>query len=788
MEYYGTLGPTCCEPTILKKMFDAGMTGIRLNLSHSSLEGSHAWIYHYFEAAKQTNGEKKLMIDLIGPELRIGYLEGDMGLSTGAHVVIGHGGILVPEEIMPHIRRDQEILLDDGKIKLIAERKISPRSWRCRIVCGGVLTARKSIALPGCNINNPTLTEADLKNLSLAKQYQVTDVMLPFVRNKEDLIILREALKQNNSEDIRIFAKIENMTGVEHLEELLPYCDYIVIARGDLGNVMPYKVAYQIYPKSFKDTNGDGIGDIPGIISKLDYLKDLGVDILWISPMYQSPMVDNGYDISDYYAIDPMFGSMDEMKQLIKEAKKRNMYILMDLVVNHCSSEHEWFQKAMADPEGEYGSYFYIKDGKDGQPPTNWRSYFGGSVWEKIPGYDNKFYLHSFAKEQPDLNWENEIVREKIYEMICWWMDQGLSGFRIDAIMNIKKDLTWSDLKPDGPDGLADVYKITGKVEGIGDFLMEMKHRCFEPYDALTVGEAMFVKEDILPQFIGEDGYFSTIFAFEPCHAYRKGKNYMNYDWPQPFDEWREETFHNQEIVAKAGFEANIIENHDQPRGASLFIPEEDYGFYSLSALATIIFCERGLPFLYQGQEIGMSNRQWKYDEFNDLETINQYQIALKAGMSKEQALEIARHHSRDNARTPMQWSSEENAGFSKGKPWMPVNENYKVVNVAEEEKEYGSILNFYKRLIAFYKSEEYNEILTYGDFRPIYEKEDHIFAYSRSYGCQKLVLICNFSSKEKDIELSEDYENVIFVNYEQTTVIGNTLKMKPYECVIYEM
>lgn len=239
MEYYGTLGPTCCEPTILKKMFDAGMTGIRLNLSHSSLEGSHAWIYHYFEAAKQTNGEKKLMIDLIGPELRIGYLEGDMGLSTGAHVVIGHGGILVPEEIMPHIRRDQEILLDDGKIKLIAERKISPRSWRCRIVCGGVLTARKSIALPGCNINNPTLTEADLKNLSLAKQYQVTDVMLPFVRNKEDLIILREALKQNNSEDIRIFAKIENMTGVEHLEELLPYCDYIVIARGDLGNVMP---------------------------------------------------------------------------------------------------------------------------------------------------------------------------------------------------------------------------------------------------------------------------------------------------------------------------------------------------------------------------------------------------------------------------------------------------------------------------------------------------------------------------------------------------------------------
>lgn len=243
MEFYGTLGPTCCEPVILKKMFDAGMTGIRLNLSHSSLEGSHAWIHHYFEAAKQTEGKKQLMIDLIGPELRIGYLEGEMGLPTGAHVILGHGGISVPKEIFPYIRREQEILLDDGKIKLIAERKISPQSWRCRIICGGVLTAHKSIALPGCSINNPTLTQSDINNLSLAKQYHVTDVMLPFVRNKEDLIILREALRQNHCEDIRIFAKIENMTGVEHLEELLPYCDYIVIARGDLGNAMPlYKL------------------------------------------------------------------------------------------------------------------------------------------------------------------------------------------------------------------------------------------------------------------------------------------------------------------------------------------------------------------------------------------------------------------------------------------------------------------------------------------------------------------------------------------------------------------
>lgn len=239
MEFYGTLGPTCCEPIILKKMFDAGMTGIRLNLSHSSLEASQSWIHYYFDAARQTGTPKKLMIDLIGPELRIGDLEGSMGLFNGAHVILGYAGIPAPKEIFPYIKKNQEILLDDGKIKLIAEQKISEFSWRCRIICGGVLTAHKSIALPGCSINNPTLTEADLKNLAVAKQYKVTDVMLPFVRNKADLIILREALKENNCEDIRIFAKIENMTGVEHLEELIPYCDYIVIARGDLGNAMP---------------------------------------------------------------------------------------------------------------------------------------------------------------------------------------------------------------------------------------------------------------------------------------------------------------------------------------------------------------------------------------------------------------------------------------------------------------------------------------------------------------------------------------------------------------------
>ena len=547
------------------------------------------------------------------------------------------------------------------------------------------------------------------------------------------------------------------------------------------------KVAYQIYPKSFMDSNEDGIGDIGGIIHKLDYLQKLGIDILWISPMFQSPMVDNGYDISDYYAIDPIFGTMDDMDELIEEAKKRNISILMDLVVNHCSSSHKWFQEAMKDPDGTYGTYFYIKDGINGQPPNNWRSYFGGSVWEKIPGYDNKFYYHSFAKEQPDLNWENPEVREKIYEMICWWMEKGLGGFRIDAIMNIKKDLTWRDLPVDGSDGMGAVHKTIERANGIGEFLMEMKHRCFDPYDGFAIGEAMYLNEDVIKDYIGDQGYFSSIFAFEPCHAHRNGEMYSDYQWPMPFDAWRKETFKNQEMLGNTGFEANIIENHDQPRGASLFIPEEDYGFYSVTALATVMLCQRGLPFLYQGQEIGMINSQWELDNFDDLETKNQYRFMVESGLTKADALTACNHHSRDNARTPMQWSDKENAGFTSGSPWLPVNHNYKELNVEKQEQEYGSILNFYRRLIAFRKSKEYQEILTYGTFEPIYADLESVFAYERIQNGRKLVVICNYSSQRTEVELKEDYENVIFVNYEQTTMIGRKLQMKPYEVVVLE-
>lgn len=547
------------------------------------------------------------------------------------------------------------------------------------------------------------------------------------------------------------------------------------------------KIAYQIYPKSFRDSNGDGIGDIRGIIEKLDYIDRLGVDILWISPMYQSPMVDNGYDISDYYTIDPMFGTMKDMEELLVEAKKRNISILMDLVVNHCSNEHKWFKEAMKDPNGKYGKYFYIKDGNNGNPPNNWRSYFGGSVWEKVPGCENKFYYHSFAKEQPDLNWENPEVREEIYQMICWWMEKGLGGFRIDAIMNIKKDLTWKDLPVDGADGMGAVHKTIERAAGIEEFLLEMKHRCFEPYDGLAIGEAMYLTEEEVKKYIGDRGYFSSIFAFEPCHVHRKGEMYGEYQWPMSFKEWRKETFHNQKMLGDTGFEANIIENHDQPRGASLFIPEEDYGFYSVTALAVIMICQRGLPFLYQGQEIGMVNRDWELDEFDDLETKNQYCFMVKSGFSKDDAIEACIHHSRDNARTPMQWQDKENAGFTDGRPWLPVNENYRDINVEKQECEYGSILNFYRRLIAFRKSEKYKEILTYGTFEPMYKDTGTVFAYKRELQGRKLAVICNYSSQIAEVELEENYENVIFVNYEQTTMVRSKLQMKPYEVIVLE-
>lgn len=545
------------------------------------------------------------------------------------------------------------------------------------------------------------------------------------------------------------------------------------------------KVAYQIYPKSFLDTNGDGIGDLKGIISKLDYLKELGIDIVWLSPVYESPFVDQGYDISDYYKIAEQFGTMDDFDTLVAEMKKRGMHLIMDLVVNHCSDKHEWFQKALADPDGPYAGYFYFREGKDGKAPSNYRSYFGGSAWTKVPG-TNKYYLHTFAKEQPDLNWENPVVRKKIYEMINWWFEKGISGFRIDAIINIKKNLDFPSFPADGDDGLVSCDKMLASAHGIGTFLEEMKHETFDKYDAFTVGEVFHLKEDELREFIGEDGHFSTKFDFS-AHVLSYGEHGW-YDAPAlDFNRWRTALFDTQKADLTVGFEANIIENHDEPRGATHYLPAHARNEAGVKMLAATYFLLRGIPFIYQGQEIGMTNCPFELEDIDDIMTLDNYRYAVACGFPEEKAFAGCARESRDNARTPMQWSDAENAGFTTGKPWLKVNPNYPEINVARQEKEYGSVLNFYRRLLCFRKSEEYRDLLTYGTFEPMYEDQERIFAFKRTLGKQCLTVICNESSAERFLTLKEDYEEVVFVNLPQVTRIGDNLILHPYQLIVVE-
>lgn len=525
------------------------------------------------------------------------------------------------------------------------------------------------------------------------------------------------------------------------------------------------KVAYQIYPKSFLDTNGDGIGDLRGIISKLDYLKELGVDIIWLSPIYKSPFVDQGYDIADYYQIGEEFGTMEEFDELLAEAKKRGMYILMDLVVNHCSDQHEWFQQALKDPEGEYAQYFHFVKGKNGEAPSNYRSYFGGSAWEKVPGSD-KYYLHMFAKEQPDFKWENPRLRKEIYQMINWWLDKGLAGFRVDAIINIKKDLDFPSFPADGPDGLASCVKMVEEVQGVGDYLEDMKRETFQKYDAFTVAEVFNMKEDELAEFIGEDGHFSTMFDFS-AHELAQGESGWHNSRPVEFREWRDTIFASQKRLQEVGFPANIIENHDEPRGASRFLPEYAQNEAGKKMLGTTSFFLYGIPFIYQGQEIGMTNcRRSDISEYDDISTIDQYHEALRAGCTQEEALACCYANSRDNARTPMQWEAGENAGFTKGTPWLSVNPNYAKINVADQEERADSVLEFYKKLTALKKCPEYKETFTYGTFVPAYEASDSVFAYYRiSEEGQKILVAGNYGTEACTLKLEGACRKVLLSN-----------------------
>ena len=554
------------------------------------------------------------------------------------------------------------------------------------------------------------------------------------------------------------------------------------------------KVSYQIYPKSFYDSNGDGIGDLPGIISKLDYLKDLGVDILWLSPIYISPLADQGYDIADYYNIDPRFGTMEDMDRLLAEAKKRDMYVLMDLVVNHCSDEHEWFRKACEDPDGKYGKFFYIETVKEGEKlPCNWRSYFGGPVWDKLPGHEDKYYLHVFHKKQPDLNWENPELRGEVYRMINWWLDKGLAGFRIDAIINIKKVLPFKDYTVDREDGLASVHQMLHEQKGVGEFLGEMRDQTFAPHKAFTVGEVFNEKPEEIPDFIGENGYFSSMFDFAATVFGQSQLGwYLNRDITP--DDYRDCVFATQKKVGETGFISNIIENHDEPRGVSHYIPSGDLNDATKKLLATEYFLLRGLPWIYQGQEIGMENIPvHSIDEIDDVSSIDAYQVALDGGASTEEALEAVAKYTRDNARTPFQWSAAAQAGFTGGTPWLHVNPNYVEINLETEMADPDSLYHYYKKLIQLRKDPAYADALVYGRFVPYLQHRSGIMSYLRCGEGQTVLVMGNFNGAPQTLPLPEGrrIRKILLGNLPDTCIRAGDageITLQKYEVIVAEV
>lgn len=549
------------------------------------------------------------------------------------------------------------------------------------------------------------------------------------------------------------------------------------------------EVIYQIYPRSFKDTNNDGVGDIKGIIEKLPYLNSLGITMVWICPIFKSPMVDNGYDISDYKDINSEFGSLDDLETLLNKAKQYDIKVMLDLVVNHTSDEHEWFKTALNDPESPYRDYYIFKEGVDGAPPNNWRSIFGGSVWEKVADED-MYYMHVFDKKQPDLNFENPKLREEIYHMINWWLEKGLAGFRIDSITFLKKDQDFESLPADGNDGLVTCKHKTRNRPGIESFLRELKQQTFEKFDCITVGEAPGVNYDELTEFIGEDGYFSMIFDFKYADIdVESGSDWFKRtNWTT--EEYKQLLFNSQEAIQKVGWGANFIENHDQPRALSKLVKDPSYqNFTGGSAIAMLYFFLRGTPFIYQGQELGMTNFERQYiDEFNDISSIDNFHRSIEEGFTEEQAMEFVNLRSRDNTRTPLPWAPQKFGGFSKTTPWIGLIENYKIINVQNEENNPDSLLNFYRELIRLRNHSKYAQTLTYGDFTAHRETNKNIISYFRSDQTAKLQIIVNLSNEYNGFDIKNGNYKLILNNYGEVEKTKNTLKLKPYEALLIEI
>lgn len=542
------------------------------------------------------------------------------------------------------------------------------------------------------------------------------------------------------------------------------------------------EIVYQIYPRSFCDSNGDGIGDLKGITSKLGYLKNLGVTMLWICPCYESPMADNGYDISDYKKIADEFGTMEDMDELIEEAKKRDIKIILDLVINHTSDEHKWFQKALKDPESKYHDYYIFKEGSE--PINNWRSMFGGTVWEKVPQRD-EVYLHVFHKKQPDLNWENEEVRKELYDMVNWWLEKGIAGFRIDAITFIKKDLTWKDREADGVDGLAKCTKAARNQPGIGKFLNELKENTFKKHDCMTVAEAPGVPYEELEEFIGEDGYFSMIFDFR----YADLDVASGSEWFKPIawtiKDLNQKIMDSQMALQKCGWGANFIENHDQPRATTKYLKENQENKDAVKTMAAMYFLLRGTPFIYQGQELGMVNFQRKgIEEFNDISSIDQYYRGIDEGLTESESLRAMNLRSRDNTRTPFPWNGEKYGGFSTEKPWLKMTEEYPKINAVDQVGREGSVYQFYKEMINFRQNSEYKNCLVFGNIEPI-ESSENVIAYRRYTEDESIECWFNLGAEEVTEELKDQNVEMIWGNMEQVELKQNHLILKPFQTVL---
>lgn len=537
-------------------------------------------------------------------------------------------------------------------------------------------------------------------------------------------------------------------------------------------------VAYQVYPRSFNDSNNDGIGDLQGVIEKLDYIQDLGIDIIWLSPMYKSPNDDNGYDISDYQDIMDEFGTMEDFDQLLDGVHQRGMKLILDLVVNHTSDEHPWFIESKSSKDNPKRDWYIWKDPKaDGSEPNNWESIFNGSTWE----YDKatgQYYFHLFSKKQPDLNWENKDVKAAVFNMMNWWFEKGIDGFRVDAITHIKKTFEAGDLPVPEGKTYAPAFDVDMNRPGIHDWLQEMKNESLSHYDIMTVGEANGVNPDNADEWVGEDkGKFNMIFQFEHLGLWNTGD--IKFDvkaYKDVLNRW-------QKKLEDIGWNALFIENHDQPRRVSTWGDDERFWYDSATSHAVVYFLQQGTPFIYQGQEIGMTNYPFESVEtFNDVAVVNEYNIVKAQGGDLTELLNKHKMENRDNSRTPMQWSNGINGGFSEHEPWFPVNPNYTEINVSSQQQDSNSILNFYKSLIQLKKS---HDIFTYGTFNLIDAENEHVFAYIRELDGKRVLVVGNLTDKSATLKFNEtiNENNIELHNYKDNKLNLNALR--PFEAFV---